>query len=150
MAWRWQSTQMRLYSAVCFIRFTTLEGSFTDCSTVPGGGGVEGADFVLYVTSEDSSFCHPNEASGLVFAHATHCRQDQHDRPVAGTLNFCPGQLTPSDDLFDYQVDLTLHQLIHALGFSASLMPYFREESGEPRNERDEATGTPLSLTGVL
>ena len=83
--------------------FQVPEDHLTDCHTCDstgrncgkkssGGPGVDGVDFVLYVSSITTQQC--LEAVGgeaETVAYAAHCQQEESlDRPVAGHTNICP------------------------------------------------------------
>ena len=38
------------------------------------------------------------------------------------------------------------HEILHALGFSAGLYAFFRDDQGRPRSRRHKASGRPLSF----
>lgn len=105
------------------------------CEVSPGGKGIPAADFALYVTARRTATC----LSGNTAAYAGVCQQDQHDRPVAGFLNFC--QL-PNSAEWQSGMALTLHEIFHALGFSSAIFAYFRNDNGQPRTRRT-AQGLP-------
>eukprot|EP00850_Spirogloea_muscicola_P022655 SM000305S11813 [mRNA] locus=s305:105721:115819:- [translate_table: standard] len=110
-------------------------GTNESCQAVPAGSGYQGTDFVLYVTSKVSSVC-----NGGAMAHASYCALDSlSHRPLAGYLNFCPANITSTWTSDPRQHDLmlvvVLHELTHALGFSAPLYKYFRDIQGKPYSE---------------
>eukprot|EP00793_Prasinoderma_coloniale_P000617 PRCOL_00003766-RA len=121
----------------------------------PGGPGLYNTDIVVYVTARDTGIC------GGSIAQAGMCAQDPvTDRPVAGNINFCPCELK-TRSMVDageggmhsgvwaeerrLQVGTTVHELVHVLGISANLFPYWRDANngGAPRVERN-AFGQPL------
>ncbi|XP_011409337.2 PREDICTED: leishmanolysin-like peptidase [Amphimedon queenslandica] len=72
--------------------------------------------------------------------------EDEYDRPIAGYINFCSGGITSaSSDLFIFTV--AKHEVLHALGFSNGLFPWFRDENGNPRTPRN-SNGFPPSASG--
>ncbi|KAI0227468.1 Leishmanolysin-like peptidase [Lamellibrachia satsuma] len=101
-------------------------------STGSEGKGVGDADFLLYVSALNTSACKQN-----AIAEALHCQLEPDlDRPVAGNVNLCPGQLAgPSFKLTEWKLAVT-HELTHALGFSRRLFPFFRDVGGEPLTPR--------------
>jgi leishmanolysin-like peptidase len=111
-----------------------------DCS-YSEGQGVADTDFVLYVRAADSRYC-----DGQVLAYATSCQKDQFDRPTFGMTNFCPAQLSSDPKNYDTQVATALHELTHALGFSAQYFAYMRHPDGTPRTPRD-LNGSPQTLS---
>ena len=102
------------------------------------------ADFILYITAE-SGTCPEAEdlGSAQVVAFAATCQtESMQDRPVAGFINFCPNGVQNRDPEFTFAV--TKHELLHALGFSRSLFPLWRDPSNNsPRTPRNSNTGLP-------
>lgn len=103
--------------------------------------GVPDTDFLLYVRAADSQYC-----TGQVLAYATSCQKDQFDRPTFGMANFCPEQLNSDPKDYDTQVATALHEITHALGFSAQYFAYMRHPDGTPRTPRD-SNGSPRSTS---
>lgn len=88
------------------------------------GNGLVNTDYIIYIQSSYTSAC---LQGGLnVIAYASHCQLDQHGRPIAGYINICPQML--SDENYDEEKIYwtALHELFHALGFSADLFPSFQ------------------------
>eukprot|EP00899_Mesostigma_viride_P024298 jgi/Mesvir1/5052/Mv02253-RA.1 len=114
------------------------------CTSVPDGKGVVDADLVIVITAVKSSLC---TSSSALLALAQHCTQDPDtDRPTSGGVNFCPDNInTNYDDDITWlqQLNTAVHELVHVLGFSSSLFPYYRDAAGNPRTPRD-AYGAPL------
>ena len=72
--------------------------------------GVEESDFVLYVTAVESSYC---ESAA---AYAMYCSLDREtNRPLAGSINFCPSSLSSALSDFEHQVEVAVHELLHTL-----------------------------------
>ena len=112
-----------------------------ECESSPSGGGVVDTDLLIYVTAaEDEEAC---SAGSQTLAYAYSCQRDQYDRPVAGTVNFCPNKLDPDPANFEVQVLTAVHEVAHILGFSADSWQYFRKQDGLPYNTRD-AFGEPV------
>ena len=103
-----------------------------DPCTVTEGTGVANADFVLYVHADMTPLC-----VGSVLAYAASCQRDQHDRPTFGMVNFCADRVDADPSQYSKQLNTALHEMSHALGFSADLFAYMRDETGEPRTPRD-------------
>ncbi|KAK1338795.1 LOW QUALITY PROTEIN: hypothetical protein QTO34_019454 [Cnephaeus nilssonii] len=90
----------------------------------PDGPGVQNTDFLLYVRVAHTSKCHREPS---VIAYAACCQLDSEDRPLAGTIVYCAQHLTsPSLNHSDI-VTATLHELLHALGFSGQLFKKWRD-----------------------
>ncbi|CAE8698733.1 unnamed protein product [Polarella glacialis] len=113
-------------------------GKIAGCSISSGGPGIANADIALYVTSVDSSTCN----GGGTVAYASMCRQDQADRPVAGFFNFCPSSVRVmqpgSPGELQHDVGVAIHEMLHVMGFSSYLFPFFRDDAGQPRTPRDQ------------
>lgn len=123
----------------------TASNPTSTCSggtVTPGGGGVPDADFVLYVTARTTPECE----AGSTIAYAGACQRDQHDRPTHGRVNFCPAMLSSAADKWEDLLFTALHEVAHALGFSAAHYAYMRdgENGGAPRTARDAVYGLPL------
>lgn len=104
-----------------------------DC-TYSSAQGVPDTDFLLYVRAANSSYC-----TGPVLAFATSCQKDQFDRPTFGMANFCPSHIRTDVHSYDAQVATAMHELTHALGFSAQYFAYMRRSDGTPRTPRNHA-----------
>jgi Leishmanolysin len=125
------------------------------------------ADLVIIVGGDPEGYC----GDGTL-AYAFPCSLDQTDRPIVGVINFClnepvtDGYLVgllptiPGVDLTSFystwtgatlradhlrlsQLEVTLHELTHVLGFSTNLLPLFRDESGVPYTDR-QIGGAPV------
>mmetsp|Transcript_24870 Transcript_24870/g.41759 ORF Transcript_24870/g.41759 Transcript_24870/m.41759 type:complete len:349 (-) Transcript_24870:34-1080(-) len=85
-------------------------------------GGILSTDLILYVTSElvDSN----------VLAYAYWCQSDQHDRPIAGVINFNPIYIDPSKLASSRQLATAIHEMTHTLGFSPASFSLFRDSNG--------------------
>ncbi|XP_044592458.1 leishmanolysin-like peptidase isoform X1 [Cotesia glomerata] len=104
------------------------------------GAGIDGADFVFYVSALQSERCH----NGLTVAYAAHCQQEAAlDRPIAGHANLCPGSISTKPQELETLLSTVKHEILHALGFSLSLYAFYRDENGEPRTPRRSETGKP-------
>ncbi|GMF11163.1 unnamed protein product [Phytophthora lilii] len=103
--------------------------------------GVENTDFLLYVRSATTNYC-----GTRTLAYASSCQKDQYDRPTFGMANFCPSQISTAEEDYEAQVATAMHEITHALGFSAQFFPYMRYPDGTPRTPRD-ASGRPPTYT---
>ncbi|XP_041038506.1 leishmanolysin-like peptidase 2, partial [Carcharodon carcharias] len=67
-----------------------------------------------------------------VIAYASYCKLDQHARPIAGAVTFCHSRLRVS--AFDHRKTMltTVHELLHALGFSKDLYSTWLDCSSAP------------------
>ena len=86
--------------------------------------GVSGADLLLYVSaSNDPRFC-PERT----LAVAVPCNFDQFDRPTAGAVNVCLGNIilnsdgTASKAIVQDYIDVSIHEMGHVLGHSGTLL----------------------------
>ncbi|KAK2495085.1 hypothetical protein MC885_000785 [Smutsia gigantea] len=96
----------------------------------PDGPGVQNTDFLLYVRVAHTSKCHREPS---VIAYAACCQLDSEDRPLAGTIVYCAQRLTSPSLSHSDIVMATLHELLHALGFSAQLFKKWRDCPSGPR-----------------
>ncbi|KDO22768.1 hypothetical protein SPRG_12195 [Saprolegnia parasitica CBS 223.65] len=81
--------------------------------------GIAKTDFLIHVTARPTS--------GAVLAWALPCNLDQYGRPISGQANFGPNRLDASSAARSQQVGTALHEMTHALGFSSSRFPDFRQ-----------------------
>ena len=115
-----------------------------DTASIPSTyttGGVD-KDLVIFVHASNATGC----AGGQTLAYASHCRQDpQTDRPIAGSIQMCPvfaKKATKKDGTaksdFDRDEDFhtALHEILHIMGFSDALWPFFRDDAGQPVTPR--------------
>ena len=104
-----------------------------DCEEVTGGDGAL-ADFVLIVTaSESGANCDAN--SGGESAQGGYCiTDDATGRPIAGFINFCPGTISLAMEEMGRQVDLAVHEMLHAIVFEPSLFDQFQHASDAYRS----------------
>jgi Leishmanolysin len=76
--------------------------------------------------------------SSRTLAYAADCQRDQMDRPIFGLINFCPLSLPSTQDSgYLGVIQTTMHELMHALGFTARSWPLFRDAAGNPLTPRD-------------
>lgn len=114
------------------------------CLTMPGsewraGQGVKDKDFILYVSSIQTTHCY----SANAVAYASYCQQEQVlDRPVAGFVNLCPERLETDTVHYSNLKSTVKHEIYHALGFSAGLYAFYRKRDGSPYTAR-MANGLP-------
>ena len=110
------------------------------CFSVPGeeweaGMGVESRDFILYVSCIQTDHC--NTANTV--AYASYCQQEHAlDRPVAGFANICPNRLDTDPRHYPNLLSTVKHEIFHALGFSAGLFAFYRNENGAPYTPREK------------
>ncbi|KAG7391117.1 hypothetical protein PHYPSEUDO_005884 [Phytophthora pseudosyringae] len=114
-----------------------------DCSTTDAQGIGE-TDFLLYVRSAATVYC-----GSRTLAYASSCQKDQYDRPTFGMANFCPSQISTADEDYESQVATAMHEITHALGFSAQFFPFMRYPDGTPRTPRDASGRPPTYKSGT-
>ncbi|XP_035265094.1 leishmanolysin-like peptidase isoform X1 [Anguilla rostrata] len=105
----------------------------------PSGEGVEGADFVLYVSGVTTDRCGQEN----IVAYAAYCQlESELDRPIAGYANLCPSMISTQPQEFVGMLSTVKHEIIHALGFSAGLFAFYHDDNGKPLTQR-YASGLP-------
>uniref|UniRef100_A0A8C9VJR7 Leishmanolysin-like peptidase n=1 Tax=Scleropages formosus TaxID=113540 RepID=A0A8C9VJR7_SCLFO len=114
-----------------------LQVSFTGkpCDPVgpPDGEGVDGADFLLYVSGVTTERCGQEN----VVAYAAYCQlESELDRPIAGYANLCPSMISTQPQEFVGMLSTVKHEIIHALGFSAGLFAFYHDDNGKPLTQR--------------
>ena len=118
----------------------TSAGVKSECTTKPKGTGFINTDFVIIVKAIETETC-IKSPSTMGYAHA--CKFDQYDRPLMGFINFCPKAMTATES--GTASFTAMHELAHALGFSANTWPRMRKEDGKtPRTIRDENDQPPI------
>lgn len=106
----------------------------TGCSTAELGSGLRQTDFAIIVTEETTEACSKSESTQ---AYASACRWDQHDRPILSFINFCKTATAAANE--QILKDTAMHEVAHALGFSAESWPRMRYHDGKtPRTTRLE------------
>ncbi|XP_068098131.1 ciliated left-right organizer metallopeptidase isoform X2 [Hyperolius riggenbachi] len=107
------------------------------------GDGVPDTDFLLYVRVAQTEKC---ASKSLVIAYASYCQLDHLGRPVAGVIVFCPKRLREEVYQYHHIVQVSLHEMLHALGFSNSLFKRWIDcgfsESGDVCSSRSRVTNT--------
>uniref|UniRef100_A0A3B4C8F7 Leishmanolysin-like peptidase n=1 Tax=Pygocentrus nattereri TaxID=42514 RepID=A0A3B4C8F7_PYGNA len=97
------------------------------------GEGVDGADFVLYVSGVTTERCGQEN----IVAYAAYCQLEAElDRPIAGYANLCPNMISTQPQEFEGMLSTVKHEIIHALGFSAGLFAFYRDDDGKPLTPR--------------
>ena len=114
-----------------------------DCRRTPEGAGANATDFILVVTSDGSEPECQSGNNGDLKAQGGFCATDEGTgRPVAGFVNVCPGGISTDVDQLGKQVDLVVHEVLHALVMEPSLWSDFRDVEGQPvKTATDPATG---------
>eukprot|EP01090_Pellita_catalonica_P010060 TRINITY_DN2141_c0_g1_i2.p1 TRINITY_DN2141_c0_g1~~TRINITY_DN2141_c0_g1_i2.p1 ORF type:complete len:547 (-),score=34.93 TRINITY_DN2141_c0_g1_i2:124-1764(-) len=101
-------------------------GNPSSCETLPGGSGASFTDILIYVLAEDM------RCTGT-FAYAYGCVQDATiGRPILGVINYCENSIE-----VDTETDLTgisIHEILHVLGFSNNLYDNWRDDQGNVRS----------------
>ncbi|XP_076858538.1 leishmanolysin-like peptidase [Brachyhypopomus gauderio] len=106
---------------------------------VPDGEGVDGADFLLYVSGVTTERCGQEN----IVAYAAYCQLEAElDRPIAGYANLCPNMISTQLQEFEGMLSTVKHEIIHALGFSAGLFAFYHDDDGKPLTPRF-ASGLP-------
>jgi len=102
------------------------------------GDGITNADFAMFVTAKHTSSCPAQGQSGTL-AYALTCQRDQYDRPTFGRVNFCPYAISAAEKDWNVSLAVALHEYAHALGFSQSSWPLFRnwDATHSPKTSRD-------------
>ncbi|XP_015685752.1 leishmanolysin-like peptidase, partial [Protobothrops mucrosquamatus] len=88
------------------------------------------------------------EKKQLIKKYAYLPRKDKSDkeypaRPIAGYANLCPNMISTQPQEFIGMLSTVKHEIIHALGFSAGLFAFYRDDDGNPLTPR-YANGLPL------
>ena len=79
---------------------------------------------ILYVSFGNSGSC-----GGSTLAYASSCYYDQYNRPIAGTINFCPYMFNNDNGVETWRSDAltTLHEMTHIIVMSSSLFDKFMD-----------------------
>ncbi|XP_029646723.1 leishmanolysin-like peptidase [Octopus sinensis] len=105
------------------------------------GPGVSNADFILYVATLSSERCR----HGNTVAYAAYCQQERAlDRPVAGYFSICPYFLSTSPQQTKQLLSTIKHEILHALGFTAGLYAFYRDQDGNPLTTREGYDNKPI------
>ncbi|KAM8960614.1 ciliated left-right organizer metallopeptidase [Pelodytes ibericus] len=109
----------------------------------PDGTGVPDTDFLLYVRVAQTKKC---AVQPSVIAYASYCQLDSIGRPLAGVIVFCPEHLKEGEYQHNHVVQVSLHELLHALGFSRSLFEHWIDcslyETGDICSSRSRVANT--------
>jgi len=89
--------------------------------------GIPSADFVVYLTANEDN------NDGNTLATGATCMRDQHDRPTAAQVELNLEAWEFSLYAQNYMVAVLVHELSHALGWSAQSFDKFRDENGDVR-----------------
>jgi len=81
--------------------------------------GAANADYVIILTTRPTR--------GSLLAWALECMADQVARPTAGHVNLSPARVSTDPKEFSYQLSVIIHEIMHALGFNANKMAFFRK-----------------------
>ncbi|KAM4710370.1 ciliated left-right organizer metallopeptidase [Discoglossus pictus] len=107
------------------------------------GTGVPGSDFLLYVRVAQTKKCAEQPS---VIAYASYCQLDSSGRPLAGVIVFCTERLREGEYQQSHIVQVSLHELLHALGFSSSLFEHWKDcslsDPGEECTSRSRVSNT--------
>eukprot|EP00486_Rosalina_sp_Unknown_P006747 CAMPEP_0201572626 /NCGR_PEP_ID=MMETSP0190_2-20130828/16011_1 /ASSEMBLY_ACC=CAM_ASM_000263 /TAXON_ID=37353 /ORGANISM="Rosalina sp." /LENGTH=706 /DNA_ID=CAMNT_0047998633 /DNA_START=473 /DNA_END=2594 /DNA_ORIENTATION=+ len=105
------------------LTYTYTQGNQTAYfDTASSGNGVAETDLILYVSFGSFGSC-----GGSTLAYASSCYNDQYNRPIAGTINFCPYMFNNNNGVETWRSDAltTLHEMTHILVMSSSLFDKF-------------------------
>ncbi|XP_022336666.2 leishmanolysin-like peptidase [Crassostrea virginica] len=112
-------------------------------SSDQAGPGVANADFILYVAASSSVKCQ----HAKTIAYAAHCQQEiVLDRPVAGYISICPNAVSTRSHDRTQLLSTMKHEILHALGFSAGLYAFFRDQNGMPLTPRSPNNNKPYQI----
>ncbi|KAM5194552.1 ciliated left-right organizer metallopeptidase [Mantella aurantiaca] len=110
---------------------------------ISDGDGVPDTDFLLYVRVAQTKKC---ALQPIVIAYASYCQLDHIGRPIAGAIVFCPKRLREGIYQHRHIVQVSLHEILHALGFSSSLFKKWIDcsfsEYGDICSSRSRVTNT--------
>ncbi|TNN18158.1 Leishmanolysin-like peptidase isoform 2 [Schistosoma japonicum] len=105
------------------------------------GSGIPFAGYVLLIDALSTSTC-----SGSTAAYASSCLMNPNtDRPILGYVNVCPGKMKVVYPENRNSLGIFIHEIGHALGFSASAFAFMRDANGKPRTPRD-SKGKPTHI----
>ncbi|XP_046331043.1 leishmanolysin-like peptidase [Haliotis rufescens] len=111
------------------------------------GAGVNNTDFILYVAAVHSQRC----KQGNTIAYAAHCQQERVlDRPVAGYFSICPKSLSLEIQEKMQLLSTMKHEILHALGFTAGLYAFYRDQNGDPLTDRNPLSRKPFGFNRKL
>ena len=120
--------------------------------------GIEDTDILIFVLAQAEPPSGHGCFGGATRGYASACVLDANDRPVVGYVQLCAAHFhptlradgsakTPKDAEEDR--DMVLHEIIHILGMSNALFPFFRDQSLKPRTARCPTTQPPPLEPGV-
>ncbi|KAL5517551.1 hypothetical protein EMCRGX_G003113 [Ephydatia muelleri] len=116
-------------------------GQCANSTTDPKSPGVPFTDYILYVTAVNTKNCATSSA------YASACQTESSlDRPIAGMINFCPGEMLQAT--IESMIAVAKHEIIHSLGFSPYYFAFYRDQNGFPRTPRDPYTNLPSVVNG--
>ncbi|XP_072903651.1 leishmanolysin-like peptidase isoform X2 [Hemitrygon akajei] len=120
-------------------RMCSENGNSCGSAGLTDGAGVKDADFLLYVSALTTERCGQED----IVAYAAYCQLEAElDRPIAGYANLCPSMIPTEPQEFQGMLSTVKHEIVHALGFSAGLFAFYRDDEGKPLTVR-KANGLP-------
>lgn len=120
-------------------RMCSENGKSCGSAGLTHGPGVKDADFLLYVSALTTERCGQED----IVAYAAYCQLEAElDRPIAGYANLCPSMIPIEPQEFPGMLSTVKHEIVHALGFSAGLFAFYRDDEGKPLTTR-KANGLP-------
>jgi leishmanolysin-like peptidase len=126
--------EIQINSAYVAAQAYCTNGPTSGCTSTAEGAGLTTADYILYIKAIA-------DCAGSTLAYATACREDSQGRPIMGYANFCPSSVNENATAYTKQYRTALHEVAHALGFSASSWHEFRYDDGTKRTA-PETVGT--------
>jgi Leishmanolysin len=110
-------------------------------TTLPAGSKGWDADVLFFVSGIQTSICGNPGAGGGTIAYALYWQKDQQDRPVIARINLCPAMAAEfrATGRRDGFLQTIMHEMVHNLGMSATLYPYYRQKdaASTPLTKRD-------------
>ena len=103
--------------------------------TIIYGGYGEESDLNIYFSGNDDNVYCCNS-----YAFARVCHKNLHDRPIGGYINLCKSSLISNITNYkSWEIDtnIIIHEIIHILGFSKFMFPFYRNDDLSPKTARD-------------
>lgn len=120
-ALQWLSNALKVLPVAGPLKVANPCYQVSDISSTFTTAGVA-ADYVVFVTARATT--------GSTAAWAAYCKTLSSGRPYAAHVNFGPANIKLETASFPSQLQIFIHELTHALGFSGSAFPTWRNPSG--------------------